>query len=360
MSGSKNGLQIMSLMVHESDYDTGTLLLNLVRRTTCTQNHLRITLAHTHLIYLVLKMQQDHLRQPRQIYLFGYPLKNSLGPLLHSTIFQCLNVPWTYSLIESVDKTDFIPKLKADGCIGAAITMPHKVACVKECDELTEEGRIIGAINTVYSRNDAVTGEKRYIGTNTDCIGIREAFLQEVPGVLDQSTGKPALVIGGGGACRSAVYALYKWLGASEIYLVNRLKEEADAVTESFAGVEGMPRLRYIPSVEEAKKLETPFLIVGTVPDFPPKTKGEIEAQEVIRELLQREQKGILVEMCYHPKVVTSLYELAESNSWKVIPGTVPLIHQGIAQELRWMGLPLSEMPIETVKAAIENAVKSH
>lgn len=303
-------------------------------------------------------MEQNKLTVPRRTYLFGYPLKHSLAPLLHSTIFENLNVPWTYELIESTDKADFLPKLKADDCVGAAVTMPHKIAWLKECDEVTEEGRAIGAINTVYIRKDAVTGEKKYIGTNTDCVGVREAFLQSFPGVLSQSTGKPSLVIGGGGACRSAVFALHQWLGASEVYMVNRVKEEVDAVIESFSKLEGGPKITFVSSVEQALKLETPALIIGTVPDFPPTTEGELVTRDIIKEFLRRDQKGFVLEMCYHPKIVTSFYGLAENNGWKVIPGTESMIHQGIAQEALWMERPLSEMPLEAAKAAVLKALE--
>ncbi|SPJ80038.1 related to quinate 5-dehydrogenase [Fusarium torulosum] len=301
----------------------------------------------------------DQLKETRHAYLFGYPLKHSLAPLLHSTIFKNLNAPWSYNLIESIDKNDFIPKLKASDCIGAAVTMPHKVAWINECDEVTEEGHAIGAINTVYIRPDPVTGEKRYIGTNTDCIGVRESFLQEFPDVLEHSAGKPTLVIGGGGACRSAVYALHKWLGASEIYLVNRIKGEADAVIESFSGIQDGPRLIFVASLEEAEKMQTPVLIVGTVPDFPPSTQGEIVAGDIVRELIQRKEKGYVLEMCYHPNIFTSFYRLAEDNGWKVIPGTVAMVHQGIAQEVLWMERPLSEMPLDAAKAVIARALES-
>ncbi|UZP39311.1 hypothetical protein NXS19_007127 [Fusarium pseudograminearum] len=264
-------------------------------------------------------MDDSQLQQPRRTYLFGYPLQHSLAPLLHSTIFESLDVPWTYDLIESIDKNDFIPNLKASDCVGAAVTMPHKVAWINECDEVTDEGRAIGAINTVYIRNDQVTGERKYIGTNTDCVGVRESFLQNSPGITEKSKGKSALVIGGGGACRSAVYALYKWLGASEIYLVNRLKEEADAVIESFSGLEDGPKMTYISSLEQAKQLTTPVLVVGTIPDFEPSTEGEILARDIVTELVQREEKGVLLEMCYHPRIVTRLYRIAEDNGWKVL-----------------------------------------
>lgn len=305
------------------------------------------------------KMEQNKQKQekPSRTYLFGYPLKHSLAPLLHSTIFKNLSVPWSYELIESTDKADFLPKLRSEDCAGAAVTMPHKVAWINECDELTEEARAIGAINTVYIRPDPLTGERKYIGTNTDCIGVREAFLQAFPGVLSFSTGKPAMVVGGGGACRSAVYALHAWLGASEIYMVNRLKEEVDAVAESFQALEGGPKITFISSVEEAANLPAPALVVGTVPDFPPSTEGEVISRAIIEKFLEKDQKGYVLEMCYHPNIVTSFYELAERNGWKVVPGTEAMIHQGIAQEVLWMQRPLEEMPLEAAKEAIAKAL---
>ncbi|KAF4995776.1 hypothetical protein FGRMN_4899 [Fusarium graminum] len=286
-------------------------------------------------------MSRDQLQQTRYTYLFGYPLKHSLAPLLHSTIFKHMGVPWTYRLIESIDKGDFLPKLKASDCIGAA------------------EGRAIGAINTVYIRTDPQNGKIRYISTNTDCVGVRETFLQEFPNVLKQSVGKPALVIGGGGACRSAVYALHKWLGASEIYLVNRLEDEALAVIESFSALKDGPSLTFISSLEQAKKLRAPVLVVGTVPDIPPRTEGEIVAQGIVQELTEREEKGYVLEMCYHPNIFTSFYRLAEDNGWKVIPGTVAMVHQGIAQEVLWMERSLGEMPLEAAKTAIAQALEA-
>ncbi|CAI4217662.1 unnamed protein product [Parascedosporium putredinis] len=266
------------------------------------------------------------LAQPLKTYLLGYPLQHSLAPLLHSTIYKEANVPWTYQIVETQDKDGFIPTLKSDDCIGSAVTMPFKVTFMKECDEVTEEGRAIGAINTVFIRRDPATGCKKYIGTNTDCVGVREAFVQNFPNILELSTGKPALVIGGGGACRSAVYALYKWLGASEIYLVNRIKEEVDDIIASFAAIPGGgPKLRHVSAIEE------------------------IVARDISVEFLKKSQKGYVLEMCYHPNIVTEFYKTAEDNGWQVIPGTESMIYQGIAQQVLWMEKPSDQIPSEAM-----------
>lgn len=244
--------------------------------------------------------------------------------------------------------------------------MPHKVTFMSEVDELTEEARMIGAVNTVFIRIDS-EGKKKYVGTNTDCIGIREAFLQNYPDMLSRSIGKPALVVGGGGACRSAVYALWKWLGASKIYLVNRIPEEVDAIIAAFKTV-GFPcELIHVATLEQAKALETPVVVVGTVPDFPPKDPGEVLAREIAVEFLRREvgggaEKGYVHEMCYHPNPVTAFYRLSEENGWAVIPGTESMTHQGIAQQVLWCEKRLEEFPVEkatlVVRKALEEARK--
>ena len=110
--------------------------------------------------------------------------------------------------------TDFTP--------GSGVTMPHKLAIISELDDLTPEARAVGACNTVFWRNSQL------IGTNTDIVGVRESFYQNVS--RDVFEGRPGLVLGGGGAARSAVYALVKYMGCETVYLVNRDAAEVEAV----------------------------------------------------------------------------------------------------------------------------------
>jgi quinate dehydrogenase len=298
------------------------------------------------------------LTTPLKTYLFGNPISHSMAPLLHNTLFHDHNVPWSYSLYESMDVEAWLKLLHAPDCIGSAVTMPHKVTAMSHVDALTEEGRMIGSINTVFIRRDRTTGEKRYIGTNTDCIGVREAFLQNVPGVLETSRGKPALVIGGGGACRSSVYAVWKWLGASKVYMINRLRSEVDDIINAFKAAGFPGELVWVGSVEEAKKLETPATIVGTIPDYPPKEEGELVCRAIAEEFFNRPEKGVMHEMCYHPRPLTTLYKLAENAGWKVVPGTEAMVHQGIAQQILWKETPLAEFKLEKAQRLINEELR--
>ncbi|OJJ79288.1 shikimate dehydrogenase family protein [Aspergillus glaucus CBS 516.65] len=232
------------------------------------------------------------------IYLLGYPITHSLAPVLHNTSFSA----------------------------------QKRIA--------------IGAINTVFIRRD--DSGRRYIGTNTDSIGVREAFLQNIATKKDLEYGKtkPALVIGGGGACRSAIYALHRWLGVNEIYIVNRVRSEVDDIIASFAKLISFhASLRFVEDLSSAQELPAPFFVVGTVPDCAPQTQGEITASLCTRELLSRNgKKGVVLEMCYHPKIRTSFLDFAEDAGWTVIPGTEALLWQGIVQQILWSRLRVRQL----------------
>ena len=232
--------------------------------------------------------------------------------------------------------------------LGAAVTMPHKVAILPHLDELTDEGIKVGACNTVFIKQ---VGDRRlYVGTNTDVVGIREAFRQNVS--EDFFMDRPAMILGGGGAARSAAYALKVFMKAPTVYLVNRDKSEVDAVI-SWCRDHGYGEgLIHVATVKEAEQLEAVGAIVACVPDFAPSTSAEIEARGILQTFLGK-SKGAILEMCYHPKPWTQIAELAEKADWKLILGTEAMIWQGLAQESYWTGKPFAELAVEEVKAAI-------
>lgn len=248
---------------------------------------------------------------------------------------------------------------------GAAVTMPHKVAILSHLDELTPECRAVGACNTMYIRDEpdssSPTGFKRvYCGTNTDVIGVRESFLRNIPTDKHDSVfrGRPGLVIGGGGAARSAVYALRKWLGATSIYLVNRDKAEVDAVIAECSERGYGDGLVHVETVEQARGLEGAGAIVACVPDFPPVTEAEKQARAVTEVFLgEKDHKGAILEMCYNPTPFTALGKLAEDAGWQVILGTEAMIYQGIEQDRYFTGRSTEELPVQKVKEVIDAQV---
>ena len=235
--------------------------------------------------------------------------------------------------------------------------MPNKVAIIRHLDELTDECRDVGACNTLFIRKDPSTGWRLLCGANTDVIGIKNSFTMNVKDPASTYHGRPGLVIGGGGAARSAVYALRKLLGVKDIYLVNRDAEEVRAVIQECRGRGYGEGLRHVETVEEASSLEGPGAIVACVPDFPPSTPEEKQARAVTDVFLSGPRKGAMLEMCYNPTPFTELGALAEGRGWQVILGTEALIWQGLEQDRYWTGRELAELPTEKVKMAIADKV---
>ncbi|ROV99839.1 hypothetical protein VSDG_03086 [Cytospora chrysosperma] len=301
----------------------------------------------------------------RHGYLFGQKLTASLSPLLHDVVYRNLGLNWAQVRLDSTDMDLFLRLRQDPKFYGASVTMPHKVSILAHLDELTPECRAVGACNTLFIRDEpdttSPTGVRRvYCGTNTDVVGVRESFLRNVPAGDHDAVfrGRPALVIGGGGAARSAVYALRQWLGATTIYLVNRDKAEVEAVVAGCAGRGYGAGLVHVETVEQARRLEGPGAIVACVPDFAPVTGPEREARAVTEVFLtEKEHKGAMLEMCYNPTPFTLLGRLAEDAGWQVILGTEALIWQGIEQDRYWTGRSAEELPVREVKEEIARQV---
>ncbi|KPV72853.1 uncharacterized protein RHOBADRAFT_66872 [Rhodotorula graminis WP1] len=298
---------------------------------------------------------------PKTHRLFGYPLHGSYASFLHNTITRLVDVPRKYSFMESTDMDAFLEYLRSDECAGSAVTMPHKVAICQHLDELTEDGRNIGACNTVIIRKGP-NGERKLVGHNTDSVGVRESILRADDSHVKSGKIRPGAVFGAGGACRAAVYALTQWLNCSPIYVVNRDDAEVDQFIADFKRMTSdsfKPELVHVKTVEQADQLDAPAYIVSAVPDFPPTTAEEKRARAVSMTLLNKDVKGTIVEMCYHPKIWTTLAQLAKDAGWGVITGDAPMIWQGVEQQALWLGLDKSDLPCDEIVDTVARQVAS-
>lgn len=225
--------------------------------------------------------------------------------------------------------------------------MPHKVAILSHLDDITPEGQAVGACNTIFRR------DSKLVGTNTDIIGVRDSFYQNIPNPDEVFHGRPGMVIGGGGATRAAVYALVRLMKCKAVYLVNRDPVEVDAII-SWCKAQGYGEgLLHVFTMSQAESLEGPGAIVACVPNFPPVTEAEREARGVSETFFAKPHKGAMLEMCYHPTVHTELGGLAEKAGWKVILGTEAMIYQGLEQGHLWTGKDVADLPAQAVKDVI-------
>lgn len=213
--------------------------------------------------------------------------------------------------------------------------MPYKTSIIPFLDEVDPLVKIIGACNNVY-----LTKEGNLRGTNTDWRGVKGCLISGDGGGI-KGKGKPALIIGAGGASRAAVYALSAEMGCEEIYVVNRDKDEVAALMEDVKRYDNFdlrqPKLVQVTSVEQAKNLSPPYYIVGTVPDFEAKTEEELLARAILERFLGSEEKGVILDMCYKPMNTRTL-KLARQKGWTCVDGTKVIGYQLGEQWRLWTG----------------------
>lgn len=231
---------------------------------------------------------------------------------------------------------------------------PRRIYIRTDSDYISDRCLTLGSCNNVYLKNG------KLVGSNTDWIGILECLRS----ASKDGIGKPALLIGAGGAARAAVYALYAHLGCPKIYIVNRDEQEvADLRTDSESyGTQG-PELIHIRSPGEAKELAAkPFYVVGTVPDFEPKTEEERAGFEIIRYQLSNagDTKGVFLDMCFNPRR-TRFLKLAEELGWKTVEGINIIGWQLHEQYTLWAGKDVGDnIPAEKAWAALRKAADAN
>ncbi|EJD07924.1 Pentafunctional AroM protein [Fomitiporia mediterranea MF3/22] len=265
----------------------------------------------------------------QRYYLFGTPISQSPSPTLHSTGFQALGLPHTYSLFETVEVDESIRSLlQSPSFGGASVTIPHKLAVMPLLDELTADAKAIGAVNTIIAETDP--GGKRILrGDNTDWIGIRSTVLARLPG--DGRVPAAGLVIGAGGTSRAALYALHS-LGVGRIYLYNRTRSAAEALRDAFPEY-NIVLLDNLDSFSDA----APAVVISTIPGSATTLEKGSNGLYLTKALFSAEH-GVVVDMAYKPAETPLLSLAASSQGWKTVRGVDVLLEQGFAQLELWTG----------------------
>ncbi|KAH7217780.1 hypothetical protein DER44DRAFT_754866 [Fusarium oxysporum] len=272
-------------------------------------------------------------QEQRTLHLVGIGVGHSIAPPMHNHIAQSLGLPWTFYATECATLDDLMDLARKDTTAGLVVTMPYKNAIIPRLDALDDLAATIGACNNVYRDWE---DPKKLRGTNTDWRGIKGCLLEKGDQAGVPVLNKPALIVGAGGASRAAVYALSSYFQSSIIYVLNRDEQEVKDLMRDSQKLSPVPTILHVKE-GEAQKLETPYYVVGTVPDFEPKTQDELAVRANLEEFLSRPEKGVLLDMCFKPRR-TRMIKLAEQKDWPTVEGTHIIGYQIEEQWRLWAG----------------------
>ena len=121
------------------------------------------------------------------------PIKHSISPFIHNRAFEATNTNGVYLAweVEGTDLAETVANIRRYQMFGINLSMPYKEQVIPYLDELSEEARLIGAVNTVVNR------EGTLIGYNTDGKGL----FKSLPSF--KISGKRMVLLGAGGAAKA-------------------------------------------------------------------------------------------------------------------------------------------------------------
>ncbi len=145
---------------------------------------------------------------------FGYPVAENPTIVMQEAAFKALGLNWRYLNLEVFpqDLAAAVQGLRAMNFAGINCTIPHKVAVLQYLDEVAQDARLMGAVNTIY-RSDS-----KLIGENTDGKGFLQSLRQDA-GI--NPSDKRIVILGAGGAARAMTVEL-ALNSAAHITVVNR------------------------------------------------------------------------------------------------------------------------------------------
>ncbi len=263
----------------------------------------------------------------------GHPIAHSLSPAMHRAAFDDAGLDATYDAIDVAPSAlaRFVGDVRAGRLDGLNVTVPHKEAVRELLDDLDDDARAIGAVNTVVREG------ARLRGANTDARGLVRA-LEEADVMLG---GASVLVIGGGGAARAAAVGLAE-AGASICVAARRLEQAASIAATRALALADLDALRRAISPADV-------VVQSTSASLSAEAGAELASR---LPLAHARPSALVVDLVYRPRR-TPVLRAAEAAGLRTLDGIGMLVHQGALAWSRWTGLA---PPVDVMRRALASA----
>lgn len=255
----------------------------------------------------------------RRAILIGHPLGHSLSPAFQNAAFRAAGIDATYSLADVLpaDIEQTVASLRAPDMLGANVTVPYKRDVIPFLDDLSDDARTLGAVNTIVNRDGRLTG------VNTDVPGFA-ADLREHEVIVEGAT---VVMLGAGGAARAVAAALTQ-AHVARLVIANRTIERAQAIAVQYPGVaEAVTLASVLPILSEAALLVNATSVGLHGDDIPMPAAALVSLSSI----------AVVYDLIYRP---TALLRATTARGLRAIDGLGMLIHQGALAWEAWTGQP--------------------
>lgn len=266
--------------------------------------------------------------------LIGSGIQRSLTPAMHEEEARHHGLRLHYQLID-LDVTGatvaalptLISAVRTMGFAGLNITYPCKQAVIPLLDDLSEEARAMGAVNTVVNRGG------KLIGHNTDGSGWSWGFSRTLPNA-DLSR---VVLLGAGGAGSAIAHAVLR-LGAKQLTVVDSDGPRAAALAHSLNTLYGAARVGSTTNVAAA--LASATGLIHATPTGMDKLPGLPLPEALLRPELW------VAEIVYFP-LDTALLKAARARGCATVNGGTMAVGQAIGAFELFTGLKADPARVE-------------
>ncbi|HNY40324.1 MAG TPA: shikimate dehydrogenase [Bryobacteraceae bacterium] len=257
------------------------------------------------------------------------PVRHSISPAVHNRALQSRRIDAVYLpfLVTPLQLKDFFVLAEKLPVNGFSVTIPHKQRVIRYLDVVDPLAKRIGAVNTVWRK----AGKWR--GANTDAAGVRTPLERRLK--LGKAT---VLVVGNGGAARSAVFALTD--AGAQVFITGRNPDRVRALAKA-CGATPVP-------AEHAADLHFDVLVHATPLGMWPDTERCYFNDQI--------PADVVFDLVYNPHD-TLLLRRAREQGLEVIHGIEMFVEQASEQFHLFTGVAAPRQLME--RAAVE-ALANH
>ena len=270
---------------------------------------------------------------------FGHPVADNPTIVMQEAAFQALDLNWRYLTLEVYpeDLADAFKGLRAMNFQGINLTIPHKVEVLKYLDEVAEDARLMGAVNTVRREG------RRLIGENTDGKGFLRSLREDAQ--VDPQ-GKKVVILGAGGAARAMTVEL-ALAGAAHLTIVNRSPQRGQELA-ALLNEKTPVKAEFVPwdqtyTLPPDTDIVANATSIGLFPNVA--GKPDLDYNSITGRM-------IVCDVIPNPPHTPFLKE-AEARGAKTLDGLGMLVYQGVIGFNMWTGL---DAPVAVMRQALAQA----
>ena len=281
---------------------------------------------------------------PIRLGVLGDPVAHSLSPQMQNAALRSGKIDMQYARFQiSPDELqsalDLISELNF---VGVNLTTPHKIVASKLMEEVDDNARRIGAVNTIKVDNAKLRGY------NTDGKGFARAIRHEFAVDLRDLR---VMILGGGGAARAIALQCARE-NCERLVITNRnlatAQKLAEELREYFTGprvLGPVPRLQAIPWEEAAIRFQVAHL--DLIVNATPLGLNRSDPSPIPAQLLA---PHLMIHDTVYGEGRTPFVSAAIEAGARAANGFSMLLHQGALAFEIWFE---REAPIEAMRAAL-------